>query len=373
MTGHRMARAQTGAPERAQRRVVPLIMIALVSLLVGLTAGLARIGWPLPGVEGDLMLRHGALMVVGFVGTVIGVERAVAVRSRIAFAAPVFSAGAAVALIVGAPPAAAPLLAAAAGVAYTTAIATLLIRSNTLPLQLMLIGGGSLSVAAIVWSAGGGLPRVVPWWIAFLVLTIAAERLELLRFQRVSRGAVVAGSGALALIVLGPALALVTPAIGSRMLGAGLLFAAGWLLARDHARRGIRSDGLSRYVAVGLLCAYAWLAVSGALLLVFALGTGGGWGYDAVIHAFFVGVVFSAILAHAPIIVPAITGLDIPFRRAHYLPLVLVQTSLLGRIAADLLAMGEVRRWSGLVQVVAILLLIAVVLASVSRARFNRS
>jgi len=346
-------------------------VVALVSLLVGLAAGLARIGWPLPGVEGDLMLRHGALMVVGFVGTMIGVERAVAVRSRIAFAAPVFSAVAAVALVVGAPPPVAPLLAAAAGVAYTTAIATLLIRTSTLPLQLMLIGGGSLSVAAIVWFAGGGLPRVVPWWFAFLVLTIAAERLELLRFQRVPRGAMVAGGLALALIVVGPALALVAPAVGSRMLGAGLLFAAGWLLARDHARRGIRSDGLSRYVAIGLLCAYGWLAVTGALLLALALGTGG-WEYDAVIHAFFVGVVISSILAHAPIIVPAITGLDIPFRREFYLPLVLVQTSLVGRIAADLLAMGEVRRWSGLVQVVAILLLIAVVLASVSRARFKR-
>lgn len=351
-----------------QRRVIPLVVVALVALLTGLTAGLARIGWPLPGVEGELMLRHGALMVVGFVGTVISVERAVAVRTRVAVAAPALSAGAAIALIVGVPPPVAPLLAAAAAVAYTATILTLVIRASTLPLQLMLVGGGCLAVAAIVWLAAGGLPRVVPWWIAFLVLTIAAERLELLRFQRVGRTALAGGAVALVLILAGPAVALGAPAVGSRMLGAGLVWAAAWLLVRDHARRGIWSDGMSRYVAIGLLWAYAWLGITGALLLVRGL-TSAGWHYDAVVHAFFVGVVMSSILAHAPIIAPTITGLNIPFPRALYLPLVLLQGSLAGRLAGDLSMMGEVRRWSGLVQFVTILLLVVIIMRAVLAVR----
>lgn len=76
----------------ARRRVAPFMLAAVAALLLGLWAGVARIGWDLPSAGGDLMLRHGGLMVVGFVGTVSAVERAVAVRSLPAFAAPAHAA-----------------------------------------------------------------------------------------------------------------------------------------------------------------------------------------------------------------------------------------------------------------------------------------
>ncbi|MCC6238141.1 MAG: hypothetical protein IT299_11305 [Dehalococcoidia bacterium] len=130
------------------------MLAALVSLLLGLWAGLARIGWDLPAADSSLMLRHGGLMVVGFVGTVIAVERAVAVRSLPAFAAPALSAAAGVALIVAAPAPVAPALAPVAGAAYSLNTAILLMRHRLPPFTVLLAGGLCFAIA------GGG---VVGW------------------------------------------------------------------------------------------------------------------------------------------------------------------------------------------------------------------
>lgn len=59
---------------------LPFLMLGAVSLLTGLAAGLARLGWNLPSLAwADI---HGPLMVCGFFGTVIGLERAVALNRR---------------------------------------------------------------------------------------------------------------------------------------------------------------------------------------------------------------------------------------------------------------------------------------------------
>lgn len=61
-------------PER-----VPLLALGVLLLLAGLWTGLLRLGWELP-----LLLfasYHGPLMVSGFSGTLIGLERAVALSS----------------------------------------------------------------------------------------------------------------------------------------------------------------------------------------------------------------------------------------------------------------------------------------------------
>lgn len=365
-------RGSSDGPDRSEapRHVLPFMALALAALIAGLWAGLIRIGWPLPSPDG-LLLRHGGLMVVGFVATVIGVERAVAVRSPLSLAPPAFNAASGAALLLDAPAPVAPVLATIAGATYVALIAGLLREHGTLPLRLMLVGGTCLTAAAVVWTLGQGMPRVVPWWIAFLALTIGAERLDLLRFQRATRTAATTGLAALALIASGPAVALVAVEVGVRLLAAGLMVGSGWLIVRDHPRRGIRMPGLPRYIAIGLLCAYGWLAFTGIALFAEGLTTGG-WHYDAVVHAFFIGVVMSAILAHEPIVAPAILGMPIPFQRALYVPLVLLEGGLVARIAADAFALAAVRPWAGLVQVVAILLMLAIVVRSVLTARRGR-
>jgi len=354
-----------------RRRVIPFVLIAVAALMVGMWAGLARIGWALPGGSGDVMLRHGGLMVVGFVSTVIGVERAVAVRTTVSIVGPAFSAGAGLALIVGASPVVAPALAVAAGIAYLLNMTALVRTHGGWPLRLMMLGAVGLVIAAAEWLAGRGFAQVVPWWMAFLALTIGAERLELLRFQRTGRITGAAGVAAVALIMLGPVIAVMALDIGVRVLGAGLLLGSGWLIVRDHPRRGIRTGGLSRFIAVGLLCAYGWLAFTGIALIAEGLSPGG-WHYDAVVHAFFIGVVMSSIFAHEPFIAPSVSGLDLPYTPVLYLPLVLLEGSLVARIAADAAEAFVIRRWAGLVQVMAIVLLLGITGMLVGRSVFAR-
>ena len=50
---------------------------------------------------------------------------------------------------------------------------------------------------------------------------------------------------------------------------------------------------------------------------------------DAALHAAAVGFVFSMVFGHAPIIVPAIMRVTLPYWPAFYVPLVMLHASLL--------------------------------------------
>ncbi|MCM2322747.1 MAG: hypothetical protein NDJ90_05760, partial [Oligoflexia bacterium] len=100
----------------------------------------------------------------------------------------------------------------------------------------------------------------------------------------------------------------------------------------------------------------AWLGISGGLLLAYG-GLGGGAGpvYDAILHALFVGFVFSMIFGHAPVILPALTGLVVPFHRYFYGPLALLHLSLALRLAGDFGGGAEMRYWGALLNGIAVL------------------
>jgi hypothetical protein len=150
-------------------------------------------------------------------------------------------------------------------------------------------------------------------------------------------------------------------------MGVALLIGPLWLVRRDIARRTVRTEGLARFAAAGVLTAYAWLAVSGAMLLAWGLEPG--LRYDAVVHAFFIGFVFTAIIAHEPIIAPAVTGLRFAYTPVLYLPLVLLNGALVVRVAADLGEWDEVRRWSGMVQALTLCLFLVLSVASLAIGR----
>lgn len=66
-----------------------LLVIVALSLLGGIAGGLLRVGVALPGTGdaawlGHAATFHAALMIGGFLGTVIGIERATAVKRHIA-------------------------------------------------------------------------------------------------------------------------------------------------------------------------------------------------------------------------------------------------------------------------------------------------
>jgi hypothetical protein len=61
---------------------LPFLVLAILGLLAALWAGLMRLGWRLLALTPSLALAHGLLMISGFLGTLITLERAVAMQKR---------------------------------------------------------------------------------------------------------------------------------------------------------------------------------------------------------------------------------------------------------------------------------------------------
>ncbi len=367
----RGGRAPAAPSSRLVRRL-PLLAAALVALIAGLWAGLLRLGFDLPPLRPALAAEHGPLLVLGFLGTQIGLERAVALRRGWPYAAPAAAAAGALWLIAGLPAGAGRALLAAGGAVLVAVFVTVHRLQPSRHNAVMGLGALAWLIGALAWLAGADVVHVVPWLAAFLVLTIVGERLELSRMRRPSARAVRLLLAAVGVFLAGVALSAGPEALGVRLAGAGLLAQAAWLARYDVARRTIRTPGATRYMAAALIAGYVWLAVAGGVWLASGSLSGGGFGYDAMVHAIFLGFVFSMVFAHAPVIVPAVLGVALPYRRAFYAPLVLLHAGLTVRVLGD--AAGDVTawRWGGALNELAIVAFLVLAAHSVVRARQGR-
>lgn len=347
------------------------MFLALVGLAAGIWAGLARIGWDLPFQQTTWSAVHGPLMISGFLGTVISLERSVALGRAWGYGAPLLSALGSAALVVGLPDPAGPLLITASSIVLVAIFGVFLARQVEFYLLTMALGALAWLVGNALWDAGWQIPRFIPWWVGFLVLTIVGERLELNRLTRPSGAVLATFALALALFCAGLLASALDLEAGWRVIGFGLLALALWLLRFDIARRTVRRAGLPRFIALGLFAGYLWLVVA-ALLALTASSFFGGLSYDALLHTILLGFVFSMIFVHAPIIFPALTAIDVPFTRRFYVHLALLHLSLVARIAADQGHWWDLRQWGGLLNAIALLLFLAntalAVLSSRSRA-----
>lgn len=340
------------APSQKWRRLrwIPLAAGAS-SLLAGLWVGLARLGLTLPGGMPLLAEFHGALMISGFLGTVISLERAVAIGRWWSYAAPALSAIGAVALVVGAPVfASGPFL--LAGIALTVNSGTVAVRQPALFTVVLTVAAVCWLGGTLVWINGAPAAVVAGWGLAFLVLTIAAERLELSRLLSPPRSSQLTFIVAAALVIIGMARGELAGETAP-FSGVGLLALAVWLVRHDIALRTVRLAGQARFSAACLLAGYFWLGLSGLVLLVAPPGATV-FSYDAAIHAIAIGFVLSMIFGHAPIILPAVTGLRVRYSAAIYGPLVVLHLSVMLRIAADLFERVELRAVSSPVTIVAL-------------------
>jgi len=337
-------------------RRAPMLVLGLLAMACGVWLGLVRLGWNLPLPWQDQLIAHGPLMVCGFLGTLISLERAVALGAGWGYAAPVLVAAGSVALDLGPLGALAPWAMTAGSVAMVAIFVAGWRRQASLFVATMTVGALAWTCGNAQWLAGAAIFRVVFWWLAFLVLTIAGERLELNRVLRPTRA--VRGAFVLAMmtIVAGVAAARWWPEPGVRVLGAGLVALTAWLARYDVARRTVRQHGLTRFMAVSLLGGYAWLGVGGAIA-VFTGVAMPGVVYDALLHAVFVGFVLSMVFAHAPLIFPAILGLPLAYRPSFYLHVGVLHLSLILRVTGDLVEeLGRWRSWGGLLNAAALLL-----------------
>ncbi|HET6563702.1 MAG TPA: hypothetical protein VFG72_17670 [Marmoricola sp.] len=350
----------TAAPPRANthRTSAPLLpRVALLapaglSLLVGLDAALLLLGLPAPLTSDRLPEVHGVLLVLGFVGTLIALERAVALGRPAAFASPALL-GLGGLLLVSPAPLSFGRTALLLGAAGLVAVYVPLWRRQRDDAVLIQALGAVLATgAAALWLGGTPVPVLLPWLVGFVVLTICGERVELARFTLPSTGpALLLAVG----LVVATVASLLWPTVGHVLFGAVVVGLALWLGSHDAARRTIRSTGLPRFMAGCMLAGYAWLVVAGATWLVVGPVREGG-AYDVVLHAVFLGFTLSMVMAHAPVILPAVLRRPLPYHPVLIAPAVLLHLSLALRLwVGDGLEVAAAWRVGGTLNIVAVL------------------
>jgi hypothetical protein len=326
---------------------LPFVLLAMLSLIVALLAGLQRIGWNFQ--FGHVSSNHGAIMVGGFLGTLISLEKIVPLKKTTLFIIPVLS-GTSVILFFCNLSTLSLLFLAAASVGLSIVFLMYWLRERTLIYALMLAGSICWLVGNVFLIQTGFYPISIPWWIAFVLLIISSERLELMKFMPVTNRQKALFVGLLGVFIIGCAASF--HGIG-RFVAAASLFASGiWLMRYDIAGINLRKTGLPKYVGTALLCGYFSLLLSGVFI---AAVTDKPLGYDILVHSFFIGFVFSMIFAHGPIILPGVLGISAkPYHPMLYLWLMLLHTSWVTRVIADIMLDMLIRKYSGLISAVAI-------------------
>ena len=338
-------RRRTPEQTRAdRRRRMPFLIFGLAFFACAIYGGLWRLGFDLPHGAAVAGL-HGPLMICGFFGTLIGLERAVALGKGILFTSPALSIAGSLAAAAGAPERIVAALYLGAGVILAAASFSVLRVERHLFTLVLALGASAFAVGNAVWLAGGAIPDAVAWWLLFLVLTIAAERLEMSRLLGIGRTEQATFALIVLALLIGAAPGLFSP-WGASLTGLGFLFLALWLVRHDIALRNIRRAPHLRFFGICMAAGYGWMALAGASLLL-ASPAAAAYGYDLVLHAVLIGFVLSMALGHSIIVIPALTGAAAPYHGSMYIGLALLHGSIALRVVSDLLEWQPGRMASG--------------------------
>jgi hypothetical protein len=306
----------------------PFLLLAVINLILGMTAGLGRMGLSMPVTEA--FAHHGAIMVGGFLGTLIALEKVIPLKRRFFYVGPMLSAASLLAFLLGSPGPGLSLQI-VAGLVFIAVYWTYLSGQFNVYLLPAMAGASCWVIGNIFLLSDGLYPKAFPWWMGFLLFTIVSERLELTRFLPVSPKAKTILYGALGLFLVGAILPYHDT--GKIVLGFSLIGVSLWLLRYDIARLSVRKQELTRFTAVGLLSGYFFLLADGIFLITGATAV---WAYDVVLHLFFLGFVFSMIFAHGPVILPGVLALQVrPYSSLLYIPLAVLTISIVLRACAD--------------------------------------
>ncbi len=299
-------------------------------MLAGLDAALLLIGVPAPVSADRLPDVHGMLMVLGFVGTLVCLERAVALARPLGYLAPALLGLGGLLLLAPVPLAVGRTGLLLGMVAMTLLYVPLWRRQRDDAVLVQALGAVLGAGAAAMWLGGTEMALLVPWLAGFLVLTIAGERLEL---ARLAMGPTAGPTLVLltAGLMAGTVASLLWPDAGYPLLGLALAVLTVWLVTHDIAWRTVRRAGLTRFMAASMLAGYFWLLVAAGTWLLHGSALSGA-AYDVVIHATFLGFTISMIMAHAPVILPAVLRRPLPYRTVLWAPLVLLHASLALRL-----------------------------------------
>lgn len=324
-----------------------------IAFLAGLDAALLLLGVGAPVSLSRFAQVHGYLMTLGFVGTLISLERAVALKRWWGYISPAAMGAGGVLLL-------SPVPLKTAFVVCLVGIAAMCInyvplwrRNRDIAVLIQILGSAVALIATLLLVAGVPIRALVSWLAIFLVLTIFGERLELARLALQPRDATTLLTLSCCLTLALP-LALMWPTFGYPLLGMSLLVSTLWLGTRDVARRLISTSGARRFMAACMLAGYVWLAVAAVLWM--AGPAFSGVRYDAVIHAVFLGFTMSMIMAHASTILPAVLRVTLPYRSVMWVPAALLHVSLVIRVwLGDVLDVSRAVQVGGVLNVIALL------------------
>ena len=352
---------------QAKPRPIPartLFMVpAAASLLAGLNAALFLLDLPAPLNAAHWSEVHGMVLALGFVGTLVALERAVALGRRAGYLSPLLLGVGSLLLLSNVPRYAGKLGLLAGMAALVWVYLPLWRRQRDHAVLIQLLGAALGTGAAILWLGGVEIALLLPWLAAFLVLSIAGERVEL---ARISMGPL-AGTRALQLswlFTFAVAASLLNPAWGSVGFGLVLAVLVLWLAAHDVARRTIRATGATRFMATCMLTGYGWLLVA-AITWCFGFPATPA-AYDTVIHAVFLGFTISMVIAHSSSILPAILRRPLPYRPMMWAPATLLWAGLALRLwIGNGLGYDWAWRAGGAANVLALLLFLVLAVASV--------
>lgn len=303
-------------------------LFAFLNLVFGVLAGFGRLGMAF--VVPEIIVHHGAVMVGGFLGTLISLEKVIPLKKKSLLAVPLLSGMALLVFFLEQFEAGViMLIASSAGLVLTHAI--YLYRQKEY-FQYLMLGG------ALCWFTGNVMllnqrfyPAAFPWWMGFLLFTIVSERLELSKFLPVPARSKVVLLAFLVLFFVGLVIPFHGP--GTWFSGIALILISLWLMRYDIIRVNLRKEGLPRFSGYALTFGYTALLMDGIFLIAFPEVV---YAYDAIVHTFFLGFVFCMIFAHGPIILPGVLGLTVrPYHAFLYVPLVTLVCSVLVRVFAD--------------------------------------
>ena len=344
-----------------QHASILILPLALLSLLLGIIAGWQRINWDIPLV--NLAGNHGALMTGGFVGTLICLERSILHPNKWWRLLPFVNGISIFLFLLHAPQAGYLLL--IAGSAGLIVLMVFYIQNHPQISQALLIMG------AFAWLTGNLVllihhtyPLAVKWWMLFLLWTIFGERLELSRMLPMTRTKKVSLYLIIAINIFGSVLPFHW--YGNEITAISFILLSVWLFAYDMSRYAVKLRGQHRYSALLLMAGYAWLLVAASWMLFWPDEA---YAYDASLHSFFLGFVFSMIFAHAPIIFPGIFKINISlYHPVLFVVVILFQASLAMRITGDAFSATSLRKWGAVINgVVIILFFVSIATIVISR------
>ncbi|MFD2200781.1 hypothetical protein [Shivajiella indica] len=329
-----------------------LFPLVIASLILGIAGGWIRLGYLEYNVTGSAA-NHGLLMVGGFLGTLISLERAMVMKHKAWLLVPMLSGMSIPVLLFLGKPVLGNGLLFSASVGLIAIMYLQSVRHQEIYQFIM-------SVGAISWMLGNFMilytdfiASAVPWWVGFILFTIVGERLELSKFLPTPKIAKNALIWLLALFFLG----MWTPfhGIGNWLMGTSVIFISFWLLHYDMAKIASKKENQFKYIGIGLRVGYVWLTLHGIILCFMENHP---LYYDLFVHTFFLGFTFSMIWAHAPIILPMVLNIKHnPYHPILWIGWAVFQISLLGRVLSSIVFNPDLRLWFGVINGWTILLM----------------